>query len=76
MIYKIQTCNPNEGFALENQEEVLLWAKHQFFEKGISPEEFRRTQIRDIGDVRDIQNAVMEKKIREEKIREMMARMN
>jgi len=53
-----------------------LWAKYQFFERGISPEEFKKTQIRDLRDIMEIKNAVKEKNIREEKVREMISKMN
>ena len=53
----------------------MLWAKYQFFERGIGPDEFRRTQMRDIVDIMQIKNAVKEKQLREELVREMMANM-
>jgi len=55
--------------------EVLLWNKYQFFERGISPEEFKRTQMRDMRDIMEINNAVKERQIREEKVREMIMKM-
>ena len=53
----------------------MLWAKYQFFERGIGPDEFRRTQMRDIVDIMQIKNAIKEKQLREELVREMMANM-
>lgn len=73
MIFKIQTAS-DQGFILENSKEILLWYKYQFFERGIGPDEFRRSQMRDIKDIMQINNAVKEKQIREEKVREMMSR--
>lgn len=72
MIFKIQTAS-DQGFSLESPAEALLWVKYLFFERGIGPEEFRRLQIRDIKDIMQIKNAVMEKKLREEKVRDMMS---
>ena len=57
---------------LEGNKEVLLWGMYQFFERGISPEEFKKTQMRDIKDIMEIKNEVKEKQIREEKVREMI----
>ncbi len=71
MIFKIQTAS-DQGFPLENPMEAMLWAKYQFFERGIGPDEFRRSQIRDIKDIMQIKNAVKEKQLREEKVQEMM----
>ncbi len=60
---------------LEGNRESLLWNKYQFFERGIGPEEFKRTQMRDIKDIMEIKNAVKEKQIREEMVREMIENM-
>jgi len=60
---------------MKDIKEVLLWAKYQFFEKGISPEEFKRTQMRDLRDIMEIKNAVKDKQLREEKVREMIESM-
>lgn len=60
---------------LESPAEALLWAKYQFFERGIGPDEFRRSQMRDIVDIMQIKNAVKEKQLREEVVREMMESM-
>lgn len=43
----------------------MAWAKYKFFEKGISPEEFNRTKMRDIKEIFDIDRAVSEKIKRE-----------
>lgn len=53
----------------------MLWIKYKFFEQGISPEEFRRCQVRDLRDIMDIKNAMDTRAIRESKIRDMIARM-
>ena len=63
------------GFRLENSVEALLWIKYKFFEAGISPREFRKCQIRDINDIMKIKNAVDQRAIREQKVREMVAKM-
>ena len=60
---------------MKDIKEVLLWAKYQFFKKGISPEEFKRTQMRDLRDIMEINKAVKDKQIREEKVREMIESM-
>ncbi len=75
MIFKIQTAS-GQGFPLESSAEALLWAKCQFFERGIGPEEFRRSQMRDIKDIMQIKNAVIEKRIREEEVQKMMNKIN
>ncbi len=53
-----------------------MLAKERFFEKGISPREFRRTRIEDIKDVIEIGNAWEQKAERDRKIRETMESMN
>ncbi|MEK0335804.1 MAG: hypothetical protein QQN41_00005 [Nitrosopumilus sp.] len=55
--------------------ERLLWIKYKFFKAGISPREFRKCQMRDINDIMDIKNIVNEKAMRDQKIRDMTARM-
>jgi len=60
---------------LENGTEALLWLKYKFFEAGISPNEFRKCQLRDIKDIMDLKNTVEERAMREQKVREMMSRM-
>jgi len=52
-----------------------LWLKYKFFEAGISPQEFRKCQIRDIKDIMDIKNAMDVRAMRDNKVKEMMARM-
>jgi len=58
-----------------NREENLLWTKHLFWEKGISPNEFRKCQMRDIKDIMDIENSKQIKIQRERKIKELEAQM-
>lgn len=60
---------------MKDPAEILLWAKYQFFERGIGPEEFGRTQMRDIKDIMHIKNAVKEKQLREETVQEMVESM-
>ena len=60
---------------MKDIKEVLLWSKYQFFKRGISPEEFKKTQMRDLRDIMEINKAVEEKQIREEKVREMIESM-
>jgi len=52
-----------------------LWLKYKFFEAGISPNEFRKCQIRDIKDIMDIKEAMDTRAMRNAKVRDMMARM-
>lgn len=66
------TANPNIGFKLESNKEVLIWLKYQAWEKGISPFEFKKIQIRDLHDIIDIKNAMDEKSQREQNIQNMM----
>jgi len=54
---------------------MLLWIKYKFFEAGISPDEFRKCQIRDIQDIMEIKNAIDQRAMREAKIRDMIANM-
>ncbi len=52
-----------------------MWLKYQFFEKGISPYEFRKCRVKDIKDIMDIKEAVDEREMREKTIMEMRANM-
>lgn len=52
-----------------------MWIKYKFFEAGISPREFRKCQIRDINDIMNIKNAVDQRAMREQKVREMVAKL-
>ena len=56
----------------ENDAEYLLLAKQKFFEKGISPNEFKKCQVRDIKDVLGITSEINLKSQREQKIKEIM----
>jgi hypothetical protein len=60
---------------LENNAEMLLWVKYKFFEVGISPNEFRKCHIKDIQDIMEIKNAIDERAMREQEIRNMIASM-
>ncbi len=60
---------------LETPGEAILWAKYQFFERGIGPDEFRKARMGDIVDIMQIKNAVKEKQLREEMVKEMIANM-
>ena len=53
-----------------------MWAKHKFFEKGISTNEFKKCQMRDIRDVLDISSEINSKKIREQEIQDIIAKQN
>ena len=57
---------------MENSIESMMWLKYKCFEVGISPNEFRKCQIRDIKDIMELKNAVDERALREQKVREMM----
>jgi len=52
-----------------------MLAKERFFQKGISPEEFKRTRITDIKDIMDIEQAWTQKSERERKINEALSSM-
>ncbi len=54
---------------------MLLWIKYKFFKAGISPHEFKKCTMKDILDVMEINNAMDTKMMREQKIKEMIARM-
>ena len=60
---------------MDNKIEMLLWIKYKFFEAGISPNEFRECQIRDIQDIMEIKNTMDQRAMREAKIRDMIANM-
>jgi len=49
--------------------------KYKFFEQGISPEEFRKCQMRDVRDIMDIKNEIEIRAQRNAKVREMISRM-
>jgi len=53
----------------------MMWLKYQFFEKGISPHEFRKCWVKDIKEIMDIKGAIDERAMREQKVREMRANM-
>ena len=53
----------------------MLWLKYKFFKLGISPREFNKCRMKDIIDVMEINNAMETKMMREQKIKEMIARM-
>ena len=52
-----------------------MWIKYKFFEKGISPHEFRKCRVKDIKEIMDIKGAIDERAMREKKIRDMRAQM-
>ena len=49
-----------------------MWAKQKFYEKGISPNEFRKCQIRDIKDVLEISAEINLKINREQEIQNII----
>lgn len=57
------------------REEFLIWLKYKFFESGISPNEFKKCQMRDIKDVLDIKEAVEERRQRENDIQSALSGM-
>ena len=57
-------------------EETLLLAKERFFDKGISPEEFRKTKMSDIKDVMEVGEAWNAKAERERKLQEAVNSMH
>ena len=58
----------------EDNAEYLLWAKQKFFDKGISTNEFRKCQVRDIKDVLDIASEINLKMNREQEVQEILAK--
>jgi hypothetical protein len=52
-----------------------LWWKWLYWKKGISTREFKNEYLNDIKDVIEINNAVEEKQLREQKVRSMMNNM-
>ncbi len=55
--------------------EGVMWLKYQFFEKGISPHEFRKCRVKDIKEIMDIKEAIDDKAMREKTISDMRAQM-
>jgi len=55
--------------------ESMMWLKYKFFEAGISPNEFRKSQMKDIKDIMDIKDAVEERRQRENDIQDALSRM-
>jgi len=53
----------------------MLWIKYKFFKAGISPSEFSKCTMKDIIDIMEISNTLDTKMMREQKIKEMVARM-
>lgn len=72
---KIQNCNPEMGFSLDNMEERLLLWKWEYWKKGIPAHQFWKEKSRDIKDIMDINNAVNNKKVRQQEIRKAMSGM-
>ena len=52
-----------------------MWLKYQFFQAGISPYEFRKCRVKDIKEIMDVKGAIDERAMREQKIRNMRAKM-
>jgi len=65
-------ASPEIGFKLHG-EDLLDWWKYLFWTKGISTNEFRRCQIRDIKTVMEIDNVICEKKNREKAVQKAMS---
>jgi len=51
-----------------------MWM-YKCYKEGISPNEFRKCQIRDIRDIMEINDAMIEKSMREAKINELKSSM-
>ena len=68
-------CNIEIGVEIDNPSDRLAMQKYHFFKNGISPVEFRRCQMRDIQEIMEIDNAVQDREIREQKMRSAMASM-
>lgn len=60
--------NPKVGILFDDVSEYLLWAKLKFFEKGISPSEFKKCKMRDIKDILGIKTEIETKIAREREI--------
>ena len=74
MIWKIATCDQKRGFEFDKKE-LLIWWKYVCFEKGISPRDAKKTQMRDIRDIFSIQDAVAERKASLQEIQNAMNNM-
>ena len=69
-------CNPEFGFKLTCQEDVIGWWMYKSWKKGISPREFKKCQMRDLNLVMGIDNAIGEKDMREAQVRKMMSQVH
>lgn len=49
-----------------------MWAKKQFFERGISPNEFRKCKMRDIADIMDLLFEIEDKRKREQIVQDLI----
>ena len=67
--------NPKYGFQFDTDLERLIYMKHKFFEKGISPNEFRKCQMRDMNDINDIKQEIEERKNRENEVQSLINKM-
>jgi len=52
-----------------------MWFKNKFFRKGISPNDFRKCQMRDILDILEIESEINEKQKREQEVLDLINKM-
>lgn len=53
----------------------MMWIKNQFFKNGISPNDFRKCQMRDILDILEIESEIEEKQKREQEVQNLINKM-
>lgn len=66
-------CNPKVGFNLDSIEEILLFWKWVYWNKGISTKVFKSEFMSDIKDVMDVNNAIHNKGLREAEIKNLVS---
>ena len=64
----------DEGFAIKDRKQLLMWWKYVAFENGISPSEFNNCKLSDIKEVVSLKNAMGAKELRNRKVRDMINR--
>ena len=72
MIKKIQYSNPKTGFLMTDKAEVLLYYKWLYWSKGVCARDFWNEKMVDIIDVVDVNNAFLEKNLREKEMNDLI----
>ncbi len=54
---------------------MISWMKYECFQRGISPQVFKKAQMRDLLEIFEIKDAIDTKQIRQDEIERMLAEM-